>query len=120
MSVTFFADLAAATAALEERGPLAVPVGIPLGEPMATRSASFYKSDDGRIFIGLWEVEPGRMRADFDEGGEFFHVVAGRMTIMPDEGEPFELKAGDTANFPPYWKGIWDIQETMRKMYCVY
>ena len=48
------------------------------------------------------------------------HLVAGRMTVTPDGGEPTELGAGDMAVFPQGWSGTWDIHETVRKVYAIF
>ena len=42
------------------------------------------------------------------------------MTVTIDGGEPLELAAGDTAVFPKGWSGIWDIHETLRKVYAIF
>ena len=51
---------------------------------------------------------------------EVIHLVAGRMTVTPDGGEPTELGAGDMAVFPKGWSGTWDIHETVRKVYAIF
>jgi uncharacterized cupin superfamily protein len=54
------------------------------------------------------------------EEHEVIHLVAGRMTVTRDGGEPVELAAGDMAVFPKGWAGTWDIHETVRKVYAIF
>lgn len=106
---------------LEELGPLAPPVGEPIDGPMATRGRIFWTSADERVFTGIWEVDAGRMRADFSKhDGEMVHIASGRMTCIPDDGNPFELGPGDVMTFTPGWRGVWEIHEPMRKFYTVF
>lgn len=110
-----------AAMALEELGPLAAPVGVPLGGPMATRGRTFWRSPDGRILTGIWEVEKGRMRAEFSAAdGEMIHCVKGRMVCIEDGGPATEIGPGDVMTFPPGWTGEWRIEQTMRKFYTVF
>jgi uncharacterized cupin superfamily protein len=48
------------------------------------------------------------------------HLVAGRMTVTPDDGDPVEIGAGDVAVFPRGWSGSWLIHETVRKVYAIF
>jgi uncharacterized cupin superfamily protein len=48
------------------------------------------------------------------------HLVAGRMTVTPDRGEPAEIGTGDMAVFPKGWTGTWDIHETVRNVYSIF
>ncbi len=113
-------DAEAAAMDLPARGPLAPPVGQPLDGPMETFSHKFFGSENGVIHAGLWEVSAGRMRADFGDDGEMVHVVKGTLHAIPDNGEPFTIRTGDTATFPPGWTGIWELREPMRKLFCVF
>ena len=54
------------------------------------------------------------------ETHEVIHLVAGRMTVTPDGGEPVEIGAGDVAVFPLGWSGSWTIHETVRKVYAIF
>ena len=47
-------------------------------------------------------------------------ILAGRMTVTPDGGEPTEIAAGDVAVFPRGWGGTWQIHETIRKVYVLF
>jgi mannose-6-phosphate isomerase-like protein (cupin superfamily) len=86
---------AAADAKLEDWGPLEEAIG----EPMHTSGTT------------LWSGEGAH---------EFVHILSGRMTVTPDDGEPTEVGPGDTAVFPRGWAGTWQIHETIRKLYVLF
>jgi uncharacterized cupin superfamily protein len=111
----------AASMELADWGLLEPPVGEALDGPMRQRGVEMWRSADGKILTGLWEVDAGRLRADFDEsGGEFIHVVGGRLICHAEDGTVTELVPGDTMTFPPGWKGIWECPVPMRKFYTVF
>lgn len=95
------------------------PVGIPLNEP-ACQLKGFKKSIPGKeaTDTGLWECSPGQFRRQI-AAGEVMHVLAGRCTFTPDGGEPIDITAGDTLFLSPNTVGVWDIQETVRKVYVL-
>ena len=107
----FLAD--APTAELEDWGPLAEATD----EEMQTSGLTLWQ--DGEQEIGVWECTPGPSRWKL-ETHEFVQIVAGRMTVTPDGGEPIEVSAGNTAVFPLGWTGTWDIHETIRKVYVLF
>jgi uncharacterized protein len=113
-------DADAAAMDLPVYGPLQPPVGTPLDGEMITSGTVFFRSENGVIVTGLWECSAGRMRADFGNDGEMVHVVKGTLHAIADSGEEWTLKPGDTATFPPYWTGIWVLEQPMRKLFCVY
>lgn len=104
---------AAATAELEDWGPLAEATG----EPMQTRGLEIWK--DGSQEVGVWECTPGPSYWR-QEDHEFVYILSGRMTVTPDGGESLEIGAGDTAFFPRGWTGAWQIHETIRKVFVIF
>jgi uncharacterized cupin superfamily protein len=104
---------------LEDWGDLEPPMAEVLGDPMPTYGLDLWVSEDESISTGIWECGPGQSRWDMEEG-EFIHVLSGRMTCRHDDGTEVELSAGSTAVFPAGWSGIWDIHETLRKVYVLF
>jgi uncharacterized cupin superfamily protein len=104
----------AATADLEDWGPLDEATG---DEPMATSGVEVWA--DGDSSGGIWQCTPGPSHWTL-ETNEVIHLVAGRMTVTPDDGDPLDLAAGDMAVFPLGWSGTWDIHETVRKVYAIF
>jgi uncharacterized protein len=103
----------AATAELEDWGPLEEATGA----PMATHGVELWT--DGEQSAGIWQCAPGPSHWTL-ETHEVIHLVAGRMTVTPDGGEPTEIAAGDVAVFPRGWSGSWQIHETVRKVYAIF
>jgi uncharacterized cupin superfamily protein len=103
----------AATAALEDWGPLEEATG----EPMQTSGLTLWQ--DGDQETGVWECGPGPSYWKL-ETNEFVHIVSGRMTVTPDGGESQDIGPGDTAVFPLGWAGTWQIHETIRKVYVIF
>jgi hypothetical protein len=73
-----------------------------------------HTSADGTMVSGIWEASPGTYRVEYD-GFEFVHLLAGRVTITPDGGQPTEMSAGDAFIVEPDFKGTWTIQDPVRK-----
>jgi uncharacterized cupin superfamily protein len=103
----------AADAELEDWGPLDEATG----ESMATHGVEVWVAGDASA--GIWQCAPGPSRWTL-ETNEVIYLVAGRMTVTPDGGEPAEIGAGDVAVFPVGWTGTWDIHETVRKVYSIF
>ena len=103
----------AVTAELEDWGPLEEATG----HEMATAGVTLW--EDGDASAGIWECAPGPSHWTL-ETHEVIHLVAGRMTVTPDGGEPVEMAAGDAAVFPRGWSGAWTIHETVRKVYAIF
>ncbi|MFF1946291.1 cupin domain-containing protein [Rhodococcus qingshengii] len=102
-----------------EESLLAPPSASPLSGDIVTRSQIFFRNDDG-LLSGTWESEVGTARWEFVDRGEIIHVLSGRMIATVDDGEPVEITAGTTAYFPLGWRGTWDVQERLRKVFVVY
>ena len=105
---------------LEDWGRLAPPLATPLDGELATRGISLWKSEDTTIKTGTWQCSPGKSRWEFEGGGEFIQVLSGEMIVTRDGATPVTLRAGDTAVFPPGWKGTWEITTTLRKVYTIW
>jgi uncharacterized cupin superfamily protein len=79
----------AATAELEDWGPLEEATG----EPMQTAGRTLWQ--DGEQEVGVWECTPGPSYWKL-ETHEFVHIVSGRMTVTPDGGEARDIGQGQT------------------------
>lgn len=77
-----------------------------------------HKATDGTMISGYWEATPGTYHTTYDKY-EFVHVIAGRVTITPDGGEPIEFKAGDAFAVEAGFKGTWVITEQVRKHFAI-
>ncbi len=94
-------------------------VGLPLSEPACQlQGEKFEIPGKEATDTGIWECSPGRYRRQV-VAGEFMHILSGRCTFAPDDGPQITIAAGDTLFFSPNTTGIWDIQETVRKVYVL-
>jgi uncharacterized cupin superfamily protein len=98
---------------LEDWGPLAEATGA----PMQTRGRTVW--EDGSLSAGIWECTAGPSYWVQAEN-EVIQVLAGRMTVTIDGGEPVHVGAGDLAIFHKGWSGTWEIHETIRKVYAIF
>ncbi|KCV67038.1 PF05899 family protein [Bordetella bronchiseptica 99-R-0433] len=95
------------------------PVGIPLSQPPCLlRTAPRTINEKEHVETGFWECSPGKFRREIVQG-EIMHILSGACSFAPDDGVPIELKAGDTAFFPPQTTGTWEIRKTVRKVYVL-
>ena len=106
---------AAATAELEDWGPLEEATG----QPMQTAGITLWSSPDGHQDAGVWECTAGPSHW-VQEENEFVHILSGSLTVTPDGGSPRRLGPGDAAVFPRGWSGSWDLHETVRKVYVIF
>ena len=100
---------------LDDLGPVEVPLSSP---PSRLLGKKFNVDRPGVRVMGIWECSPGRwQRTIMDE--EFAHFISGSARFIPEVGEPIDIHAGDAIWFPPNSRGVWEITETVRKVYVV-
>jgi uncharacterized cupin superfamily protein len=103
-----------------EESLLGQPTAEPIDGPITVRKQVFLNDTENGITSGTWECEPGRSRWEFVTRGEVVQIIAGRMTVTEDGKEPVELTAGTTAIYPIGWKGVWEVHETIRKVFVIF
>ncbi len=114
---------AAATAELQDWGPLEEATSADV--PMHVRGLTLWSAadesaaDGSGAEAGIWECTAGPSYW-VQEEHEVIYVLAGRLTVTPDGGSPKTIGSGDVAVFPRGWRGVWDLHETVRKVYVVF
>ncbi|AOK63478.1 cupin domain-containing protein [Burkholderia ubonensis] len=94
-------------------------VARPLSQPACeTLSLEVPIEGAGANRSGLWECTPGRFERQL-ANAEVMHILSGACTFTPAGEAPREIRAGDTLFFPANTVGVWDIRETLRKVYVV-
>jgi uncharacterized cupin superfamily protein len=88
------------------------------GENVDYAARFLYLSDDKRVAVGIERLGPSRLIGTHI--GETLYFLQGRVTCRPPDGEPYELKAGDFAYFPPGVDDVWDIEETYVKLFVIH
>ena len=68
---------------------------------------------------GVWECGPGKYRLERARN-ELFVLLSGHWILNGDEGDEYDLKAGDTLLLRKGWKGIAHIITTIRKVYIAW
>ena len=109
---------AAATAELEDWGPLAEATSEEV--PMQTHGLEMWTGPEGSgQSTGIWQCTAGPSYW-VQEENEFIYIISGSLTVTPDGGKPQTFGAGDSAMFPRGWRGTWDLHETVRKVYVLF
>jgi len=101
------------SAELEDWGPVKEPYGDLIAKLRGKEGRA-----EGEPDYGIWECSPGRWRRQVKEA-EFTYFLAGRCTFTADDGQVVEIQAGDAAFWPAMSLGVWDVHETIRKVYII-
>jgi len=76
------------------------------------------EKNEATYLAGLWLVKPATFRWLFF-GDETFHVLEGSATITVDDGTSVLVKAGDIISFPMNTPSVWEVHETLKKMFVI-
>ncbi|MBL8383053.1 MAG: cupin domain-containing protein [Burkholderiales bacterium] len=103
--------------AIDQPGPDRLVRGTPV-----RRTWSRYAR--GEVDCGVWECEPGAWRIDFPATPgrtreEFFHVLAGHIRLIRDDGAVTEVRAGEACVIPAGFQGVFEVVEPVRKYYVM-
>jgi uncharacterized cupin superfamily protein len=82
------------------------------------QTAVQHTTADGKVMSGTWRATPGTYHATYTDY-EFVHMIAGRIIITPDGGEPVEVGPGDAFVVEADFKGTWKIVEPVTKHFVV-
>lgn len=83
-----------------------------------TKTWNHWKGEDDRLYCGIWECSPGKVKVDYSEW-EFCHFIEGKAVLTNEEGETWTLKAGDGFIIPPGFKGTWETVDRVKKHYVI-
>ena len=100
---------------LDQLGPVKVPLSWP---PAALVGRKYIEDIPGIDSMGIWECSPGRWQRTIVQE-EFAHFIKGSARFIPDDGEPINIRAGDSIWFPANSTGVWEIAEDVRKVYVI-
>jgi len=64
----------------------------------------------------IWEKEVSTLPWTYD-AQETCYILAGKVIVTPDGGEPVDLGEGDLVTFPKGMSCTWAIKEPIRKHY---
>lgn len=100
---------------LEDWGPVVQPIGDVISK---LRGVTATDAEAGEPDVGIWECSPGKWHRQI-KTAEFCHFLAGRCTFTATDGQKIEIAAGDALYFPANSLGVWDVHETVRKVYIL-
>lgn len=83
-----------------------------------TRTWNHFTGEDERLYCGIWESTPGKVKVDYAEW-EFCHFIAGKARLTNEDGKSWTVKAGDAFIIPAGFKGTWETIEPVRKHYVI-
>jgi uncharacterized cupin superfamily protein len=71
------------------------------------------------IDTGIFECTPGTYRRSVKQA-EVMHMLSGSGRFTPDGEDTVHFKGGDTLFFEANTEGLWEVEETMRKVYVIW
>ena len=80
---------------------------------------TFFTTEDGSTFSGVWECAPSKMDIDAYPVHETMTVISGSVTVTDDSGNAETFTAGDTFTIPKGTKCVWEITQTLRKFFMI-
>jgi uncharacterized cupin superfamily protein len=68
---------------------------------------------------GVWGCDAGEFTTARVGFHEVCQILTGSGPLTSDDGEVAELRAGSTVVIPDGWRGVWRIDEPMRKTFVI-
>ncbi|CAG9225541.1 Cupin_3 domain-containing protein [Paraburkholderia tropica] len=106
---------AAQVAELEDWGT----AGLPGTEPARVTGRQVVIPGAEAVDTGVFECSPGTYRRSVKEA-EVMHFLSGSGSFTPDGETTLHFKGGDTMFFEANTEGLWQIDETLRKIYVIF
>jgi uncharacterized cupin superfamily protein len=78
-----------------------------------------HKSSDGKVYSGVWECAPTYEDIPAYPVAELMTIVSGKITLTHKDGTKEHLGAGDSFYIAKGTPVIWEITETLRKIYMI-
>ncbi|MEU6440364.1 cupin domain-containing protein [Streptomyces sp. NPDC047046] len=95
----------------------AFPGEVLSGRPTMS-SAVLWASTERAVVRGVWQAEPGSFSWDFPRN-ETLVVLRGRARVTVTGGPVLTLGPGDVAAFKVGDRTVWEVTETLRKVFVV-
>ncbi|WP_298858609.1 cupin domain-containing protein [uncultured Sulfitobacter sp.] len=74
--------------------------------------------DDDGLRCGLWQCTPGKWSMTYTVW-EYIRILEGFAIITPQDGDPIELRAGDSYILRIGFRCTWDVKETLLKEFVI-
>jgi uncharacterized cupin superfamily protein len=92
--------------------------GLPGTTPLRVSGVQRVIEGGESIDTGIFECTAGTYRRSVKQA-EVMHIIGGRGRFTPDNEETVHFKSGDTLFFEANTEGLWEVDETMRKVYVI-
>lgn len=86
------------------------------GSPSAS---TLVLSDTAGVQMGMWRVTPGAFSTDHAGYLEYIHITEGTGRLVSESGQTTALSPGVTTLMPDGWRGRWEIDTTLTKVYTI-
>ena len=106
---------AAEVTALENWGT----AGLPGTEPSRVSGRQYVIPGQEAVDTGVFECSPGTYRCSVKQA-EVMHFIKGSGNFTPDGENTIRFAAGDTLFFEANTEGLWNNDETLRKIYVIF
>jgi uncharacterized cupin superfamily protein len=93
--------------------------GLPGTTPLQISGVQRVIKGSEAVDTGIFECTPGTYRRAIKQA-EVMHFLAGRGRFTPDNEETVHFESGDTLFFEANTEGLWEVEETMRKVYVIF
>lgn len=99
------------------------PVFVPVPEAKvltgAPETSTVVITESQQAQMGVWQVTPGSFTTDHSGYIEFIHVLSGAGRLVSETGTVTELGAKSTTVMPVGWKGRWEVDSTLTKVFTI-
>lgn len=89
-----------------------------VGDPQSN-VARFVDHPSGKLKAGYWDSEAGSWSGPPMPHDEIFTVLEGSVTVSNDNGDTYDLKAGDTMYMPKGVKSHWKVDNYVKKVFVI-
>ena len=91
----------------------------PMSGNTETQTTELFDASNGRVCGGVWQASAGVFRSDTTGYIEFCHITEGGCRVVDPDGTVHALKAGDSFVMPEGYKGHWEVDDFVKKIYFV-
>ncbi len=93
--------------------------GLPGTTPIQVSGVQRVIEGSEAIDTGIFECSAGTYRRSVKQA-EVMHFLAGHGRFTPDGEDTIYFASGDTLFFEANTEGLWEVEETMRKVYVIF
>lgn len=91
----------------------------PMSGDTVFKTMTGYDAPGGEVTSGIWESSAGTFRSDTTGYIEFGYIVEGTARVVDPDGTVHELNVGDPFIMPEGYKGHWEVDSRVKKVYFI-